>query len=87
MLAYLINLFWIIVSVILAIMLVLLVILFVLLAMYISMKEEEKGKDKPIVKLTFNGPTHAEMNKTTARLLKENKARKYRRPYFQNHVA
>ena len=88
MLAYLINLFWIILSILLAVLLVLFVALFVLLAMYISMKESMKPADKPIVKLTFNGPSRAEMNRTTARLLKQNKTtRKYRRPYFQNHVA
>ena len=87
MLAYLINLFWVVISILLAVLLVLFVALFVLLAMYISMKESMKPADKPVVKLTFNGPSRAEMNRTTARLLKENKARKYRRPYFQNHVA
>lgn len=84
MLAYLINLFWIILSILLAVLLVLFVALFVLLAMYISMKESMKPADKPVVKLTFNGPSRVEMNRTTARLLKQEhkNKRKYRRPYF-----
>lgn len=87
MLAYLINLFWIIVSLALAVALVLFIILFFMLAWYITIKEEEKAKNKPTVNLTFNGPTQIELHRTTSRLLKEDKKRKYRRPYFQNLVA
>lgn len=87
MLTNLINLFWIVLSVIIAIIIVLLVIVFVLLAEYITIKEQQK----PAVHketLAFIGPSRSEMNITTARLLKQDHSnRKYRRPYFQNHVA
>lgn len=86
MFAYLINLFWIIVSLALLISLILLIILIVLLAWYLTLKEEEKAMQKPAAKLTFDGPSRMEMTQTTARLLKEEKKRKYRRPYFQRSV-
>lgn len=90
MLANLINLFWIISSILLAIALILLVIVFVLAAIYITVKEEERvNKPDPAYKLTFNGPSRFEMQHTTNRLLKQDRKahRKYRRPYFQNRVA
>lgn len=90
MLTTLINIFWIIISVTLAAAIILLVLLFALLAIYITVKEEERGKNpEPAAKLTFNGPSCFDMQRTTSRLLKQDKqtTRKYRRPYFQNRVA
>ena len=83
MLAYLVNIFWIAISIMLAVMLVLFVLLFVLLVTYISIKEEAKPATKSMEKLTFNGPSRIEMIRTTSRLLKQSKkTRKYRRPYY-----
>lgn len=88
MFAYFINLFWIVISILLTVLLVLFVALFVLLATYISIKESMEHDNAPVAKLTFDGPSRFEMIRTTSRLMKRNKTtRKYRRPYFQNHVA
>lgn len=84
MLAYFINLFWIVISILLIITLTLLVVVFVLLATYLSIKESVKPDNKPVVTLAFDGPSRAEMNRTTAHLLKQNKTtRKHRRPYYR----
>lgn len=85
MLAYLINLFWIISSILLLIALVLAVVALVLLAIYLDVKDKQKNqKPDPAYKLTFNGPSYGDMQRTTSRLLKQDhqKQRKYRRPYF-----
>ena len=85
--SYLINLFWIALSVILVVTLMLLAALFVVLIVYIQVKEAQRDT-QPVAKLTFDGPSRMEMQRTTARLMKQDQSgRKYRRPYFNKTVA